>query len=105
VELLGGGLSGVGPTLLRQEGHDQGTVQMAIKVEAFRPLDDFRAMVARFSEQVKATKRAPGCNEILIPGEPEWQSKMERERTGIPLPDKTWERLRETAASVGLQWD
>ena len=42
--------------------------------------------------------------EVLIPGEPEWRSKEERERDGIPLPEKTWERLRETAEGLGVAW-
>ena len=105
VELLGGGLSGVGPTFLRQDGHDQCTVLMAVNVEAFGPLADFQEMVTGFSERIKATERAADCDEILVPGEPEWRSKAQRERTGIPLPEKTWERLRETAASVGMVWE
>jgi uncharacterized oxidoreductase len=62
-------------------------------------------MVADFGQRLKATPRAPGCAEILLPGEPEWRCKMERERTGIPLPEKTWARIAETAASLGLQWE
>jgi len=104
VELLGGGLSGVGPTMLRQDGQDQGTVLMAVNVEAFGPLDTFEGMVAEFSQRIKAIDPAPGYDEVLVPGEPERRSQAERERTGIPLPEKTWERLRETAASVGLEW-
>ena len=105
VELLGGGLSGVGPTLLRQAGQNQGTVLMAVNVEAFGPQDEFEEMVTEFSKRIKEIERAPGCDEILVPGEPERRSKVERERAGIPLPEKTWERLKETAASVGLEWE
>jgi uncharacterized oxidoreductase len=104
-ELLGGGLSGVGPTMLRQEGQNQGTVLIAINVEAFGLQEDFEEMVAAFSQRLKAIDPAPGHDEVLVPGEPERRSKAERERTGIPLPEKTWERLLETAASLGMEWD
>jgi LDH2 family malate/lactate/ureidoglycolate dehydrogenase len=102
IELLGGGLSGVGVPLQPGYRWDQGTVLVAVNIEAFQPLDAFRELVADFGRRLKATPRAAGCAEILLPGEPEWRCKAERERTGIPLPEKTWERIRETAASLGL---
>jgi len=103
VELLAGGLSGMGAALQPGYRANQGTVLVAMNIEAFQPLDEFRAMVADFARQVKATQRAPDCAEILLPGEPEWRCKAERGRTGIPLPDKTWQRIEETAASLGLR--
>jgi uncharacterized oxidoreductase len=105
VELLGGGLSGAGVSLQPGYQPSQGTVMVAINVEAFQPLDAFRRMVADFAERIKLTPRADGCQEILMPGEPEWQCKEKRERQGIEVPDKTWTRLAETAESLGVQWD
>jgi LDH2 family malate/lactate/ureidoglycolate dehydrogenase len=105
VELLAGGLSGARPGLLRDKEMDQGTLLIALHIEAFQPLDEFRQMVGDFLQRVKATPLAPGCAEILAPGEPEWRSRAERMRTGIPVPEKTWERLAETAASLGMAWD
>jgi uncharacterized oxidoreductase len=104
VELLSGGLSGSGPALSPDYQSDQGTVLIAVNVEAFQPVDEFRQMAADFASGIKATPRAPDCDEILLPGEPEWQCKAQRERDGIPLPEKTWERIGETAASLGLAW-
>jgi uncharacterized oxidoreductase len=103
IELLGGGLSGVGVPLQPGYTWDQGTVLMAVNIEVFQPLDEFRRMVADFAARLKATRRAPDCEEILLPGEPEWRCKAERERAGIPLPEKTWSRIRETAESLGLR--
>ncbi len=102
VELVGGGLSGVGIPLLPNYRWDQGTVLMAVNIDAFRPLEEFKQMVADFTERLKATPRAPGCEEILLPGELEWRSKELREREGIPLPETAWERLSETGRSLGL---
>ena len=76
---------------------------VAVNIGAFQPLDEFRTMVADFIERLKATRRAPDCEEILLPGEPEWRCRAERGRTGIPLPHKTWQRIEETAASLGLR--
>ena len=44
VELLGGGLSGAGVSLQPDYQWSQGTVMMAINVEAFQPLDAFRVV-------------------------------------------------------------
>ncbi len=74
-------------------------------VAAFRSLDGCRAKVAEFRRRVKETPRAPDCDEILMPGEPEWRSKAQRERDGIPLPEKTWTRISEAAKSVGADSD
>jgi LDH2 family malate/lactate/ureidoglycolate dehydrogenase len=104
VEMLGGGLSGVGPVFWRQEGHNQGTFMMALNVEAFGPLDEFRAMADGLREKLKAAARLPDCEEVLVPGEPERRCHAERSRTGIPVPDKTWTDFVETAASLGLTW-
>jgi uncharacterized oxidoreductase len=104
-EMLGGGLSGVGPVSWRQEGHNQGTFLLAVNVEAFGSPDEFRAMADGLTGQLKAAERLPDCDEILVPGEPERRSHAERSRSGIPVPDKTWAHFLETAASLGLTWD
>jgi LDH2 family malate/lactate/ureidoglycolate dehydrogenase len=105
VELLAGGLSGAGPALLPDYPRDQGAMLIALRIDAFQPVDAFREMAAEFSRLLKTTPRAPGCEEILLPGEPEWRSKEKRGSEGIPLPQKTWDRLQETAVSLGLEWD
>jgi uncharacterized oxidoreductase len=105
IELACSGIAGV--MFPMQPGYqwDQGTVITAVNIAAFQPLDEFRAKVAEFRRRVKETPRAPGCEEILVPGEPEWRSKARREREGIPLPERTWASLGEAAESVGYAWE
>jgi uncharacterized oxidoreductase len=105
IELACAGIAGIGFPLQPGYRWDQGTLLTAVNIEAFQPLDEFRAKVAEFRRRVKETPRAPDCDEILMPGEPEWRSKARRERDGIPLPENTWARIGEAAASVGLAWD
>ncbi len=104
IELLAGGLSGAGAALLPGYQRDQGTLLIVLRIEAFCPVAQFREMVLQFTEQLKKTPRAAGCNEILLPGEPEWRAKAARQREGIPLPDRTWDRLAEAASGLGLEW-
>ncbi len=105
IELLGGGLSGVGFPLVPGYKWDQGTILMAIRIEAFQSLEEFNRGVEEFVERLKGIPRSPDCPEILLPGEPEWRCKAQRERDGIPLPEATWDRVKETAKSLGLKWD
>ena len=104
IELIGGGLSGVGFPLLPAYRWDQGTVISIVNIEAFQPLADFRAMVADFTQRLKALPRAPGHDEIFVPGEHEWRTREVRAREGIPLPETTVDRLRAVAHSLGLEF-
>ena len=40
--------------------------------------------------------------EVLIPGEIEQRTLAERERTGLPLPERTWTDILATASKLGL---
>ncbi len=103
IELMGGGLSGAGFPLLPGYRWDQGTVLMAIDIAAFQPVAEFKTQAAAFVTQLKATPRAPGVDEILLPGEVEWRTKASRTRDGIPLPEVTWARIKEAAQRLGLR--
>jgi LDH2 family malate/lactate/ureidoglycolate dehydrogenase len=105
VELVAGGLSGAGLALLPDYQRTQGTVMIALNIAAFQPVERYQAVAGAFEESLKETPRASADDEILLPGEPEWRSKAQRERDGIPLPEKTWQRLQETAASLWVEWE
>jgi uncharacterized oxidoreductase len=100
IEAIGGALSGAGFPILPNYRWDQGTVLTAIQVEAFQSLVEFERLVAELGRQLKATPRAAGVEEILLPGEPEWRCRAQRLRDGIPLPQKTWDRLLELEESL-----
>ena len=58
---------------------------------------------AAIVEHVEATKahirtsRAPGSDEVLLPGEPESRTAQERAATGIPVDATTWPGMGEAA--------
>jgi len=37
---------------------------------------------------------------VLLPGDPERNTRMEREQNGIPLDETTWRLIQETATSL-----
>jgi LDH2 family malate/lactate/ureidoglycolate dehydrogenase len=101
IEAIGGGLSGVGFAISPGYHWDQGTLLTAIDVNAFQPLAEFEQQVTDLARRLKATPREDGVDEILMPGEVEWRSRAQRARDGIPIPQSTWDRLAQLAASLG----
>ncbi|MHB0858070.1 MAG: Ldh family oxidoreductase [Anaerolineae bacterium] len=102
IELLAGGLAGASCALLPEYVSDYPTILMAVHIEALQPLDEFRRMVDQQIEAIKATRKAPGVEEILVPGESEWSTRAARLRDGLQLPDATWQRIVQAGARVGL---
>ena len=102
IEAIGGALSGAGFPIMPNYRWDQGTLLTAIQVEAFQSLAEFERLVAELGQQLKAIPRAAGVEEILLPGEPEWRCRAQRLRDGIPLPQKTWERLLELERGLSV---
>ena len=100
IEAVSGGLSGVGFPILPNYRWDQGTVITATQVDAFQPLAEFEHLVSQLTERLKAIPRAPGVDEILVPGELEWRCRAQRAETGIPVPQITWDRLLQLGSAL-----
>jgi len=102
VELVASGLTGEGCSLFPDFEPDFATVVMAINIAAFCPPEQFRQMVDTFIATIRAGRKAPGVEEILIPGEPEWNTRAARLRDGLDLPDATWQRIVDAGAQCGM---
>ncbi len=57
----------------------------AMRIDAFRPADDFKLHMDQWIRRFKSAKTISGKTEVLIPGEPERQMELERKKNGIPL--------------------
>ena len=75
---------------------------MAIDVARFMPVEEFRARLEHLVAFMKCTPTAPGYDEVLVAGDPEWRLEEERRREGIPLGAGTWEALGKVAAKLGV---
>lgn len=82
--------------------HRQNSVVAAIDVGFFLDPDEYRALLDETIDALKTLPKAEGCEEVLMPGEPEQRVLEKRARDGIPLPPGTVEKLRETARRLGL---
>ncbi len=103
MELLGavmtGSRTGLDPDL--EPPSTNGVLIVAIDPDAFIGLEAFKQGADSLISEVKATKAEPG-KRILIPGEPEWESKKQRLRDGIPIPDETWSQIVSIAKELGV---
>ena len=60
----------------------------------------FAAEVQRFIDFVKSARKAPGFDEILMPGEIEEKNRKDREANGIEIDDTTWQTLCDSAKDL-----
>ena len=102
VEILCGLLTGLGFGIEPTGRHNDGCFLAVFKVDAFRPLADFKAEVASFARYLKDTPPAEGSAGVFYPGEIEHARETERARTGIEIDETTWAQLRRLAESHGL---
>jgi L-2-hydroxycarboxylate dehydrogenase (NAD+) len=81
-----------------QDGH----FVCAIRVEAFEDVARFKARVDAAIRQLRACRRAPDCDRIYAPGEPERLYEQRARRDGIPLTAETLANLHRVAAELGV---
>jgi len=75
---------------------------MAIDVARFMPVAEFTARLTQLVDYVKSSPPAPGYDEVMVAGDPEWRMDAERRAHGIPLGRGTWDKLAEVAARAGV---
>jgi uncharacterized oxidoreductase len=102
VEILCGLLTGLGFGQEPTGRHNDGCFMACFRVEAFRPLAQFKQEVAEFARYLKATAPAEGSSGVLYPGEIEHIREQERRANGIDVEDATWNKLRVLAKDYGL---
>jgi L-2-hydroxycarboxylate dehydrogenase (NAD+) len=109
LEILAGPLAGAAAgrevvgTLEPIEGFStKGDFVVAIDPAAFGPTGEFERRVKKFVEEIKGSRKAPGVDEILVPGEPEFRIRESRLREGIPIADEVWAELEHLAKELGV---
>jgi len=75
----------------------------AMRVDGFRPADEFKAHMDQWIERFKSAKPIDPNTPVIIPGEPEQEAELERKSTGIPLVESVVEDLRNLASQLGIQ--
>jgi LDH2 family malate/lactate/ureidoglycolate dehydrogenase len=76
----------------------------AMRIDAFRPADDFKNHVDNWIDAFKNANKIDNNQHVIIPGEPEFLLEKERLETGIPLNDKVITDLQELANKLALEF-
>jgi LDH2 family malate/lactate/ureidoglycolate dehydrogenase len=75
----------------------------AMRIDAFRPAEDFKNHMDNWITRFRAAKPAAGCEKVLIPGDPEREMEGIRMQSGIPLVDPVVEDLKNTGALFDIK--
>ncbi|MBI2864669.1 MAG: Ldh family oxidoreductase [Chloroflexi bacterium] len=104
VDILSGILSGWGPGATIK-GLKVGHFFGALRVDGFRPVDEFKEMMDDMIRAIRASPKAPGQDRIYIHGEIEFEAEEENKKKGIPLHPEVIDSLREIAGSLQIAFD
>src|SRR5271169_6310938 len=102
VEILCGLLTGLGFGVEPSGRHNDGCFMAVFKVDAFRPLAQFKTDIGEFAVYLKATRPAEGSSGVYYPGEIEHMREQDRRENGVEVEDATWYKLRTLAEGYGL---
>ncbi|MGN6640510.1 MAG: Ldh family oxidoreductase, partial [Mucilaginibacter sp.] len=75
----------------------------AMRVDGFRPVDEFKANMDKWIERFKSSKTVDPSQKVIIPGEPEVEAEADRKINGIPLVDAVANDLNGLAEKFGMQ--
>lgn len=99
--VIGGGGYGLTPYADPQKWDVSHTL-IALDVEWFMPLDDFRRRMDDFAEMCRSRALRPGFDEVLIPGEQEARRVQRKREVGVPLEDTALADLRALGKELGV---
>ncbi len=74
----------------------------AMRVDAFRPADEFKQHMDQWIRRFRAATPAAGHERVLIPGDPEREMEAERKRSGIPVVESVETELRTLGEKFGI---
>jgi LDH2 family malate/lactate/ureidoglycolate dehydrogenase len=75
----------------------------AMRVDAFRPAEDFKSHMDNWISRFRASTPAPGHENVLIPGDPERVMEAIRMKDGIPIPESLVHELNEIGKKFGVE--
>ncbi len=107
-ELLAGAIAGKETVATGNEipnGVFNNMFSIIINPRAFDDIEPIEARIIEFCESIKSGKPAAGTREVLLPGEPENQHRIDRNRDGIFVDDETMAQLMDIAGQFNSNID
>ena len=84
------------------EMENTGFYLLLIDPTRFMPLDEFKANIDRYIRMMKDSRKAPGVDEIFLPGEIEFRKFEANKKTGMSFSPALEKELSELAVSLGI---
>ena len=79
-----------------------GHLMMAINFLSLMSREEMKSRMASFYQTVKASPIWDESKEMLLPGEIEYRTSLERKKNGIPVPPKLYEELVALGREMGI---
>jgi LDH2 family malate/lactate/ureidoglycolate dehydrogenase len=108
VHILGGALAGASFSPIRNrtqkpsDPHNIGHFFLAIDPRCFRDEGAFEDDLDQVIDTLHGARRADPAQPVLVAGDPERATRVERLRDGVPVPDDLMEQLRTVAKSANV---
>jgi LDH2 family malate/lactate/ureidoglycolate dehydrogenase len=104
VEILCGVLTGT-LTALNADQDPRGHFFGAIRIDTFRPIEEFKRDMDRLIRELKSTPPIEGQDRVYTAGEIEFETAAERREHGVPLLRSVLAGLREVGELVNVPYD
>lgn len=75
---------------------------IAINIESFIDLDDFKKTTGNILRELRASAKMPGHDRIYTAGEKEYLNFLERSKSGVPINKALWDELKAVAINYEL---
>ncbi len=76
----------------------------AMRIDAFRTADEFKANMDQWIKRFRTAKTAGGYDKVLIPGDPEREMETDRMKNGIPVLEMVVEDLIKTGEKFAVSF-
>jgi LDH2 family malate/lactate/ureidoglycolate dehydrogenase len=73
-----------------------------MRIDAFRPAEEFKQHMDKWIERFREAKTAEGFEKVIIPGDPEREMEAVRMKEGIPLLGPVVDDLNSLAEKFGI---
>lgn len=75
----------------------------AMRIDAFRPAEEFKMHMDNWIKRFRKAKPAEGYEKVLIPGDPEREMETIRMKEGIPIVESVMEDLKIVGEKMGVK--
>ncbi len=92
------------PMPAQQPGKGIGHFLGAMRIDAFRPAQDFKDNMDHWIKGFRNATPMPGQEKVLVPGDPERETEVIRRANGISLPESVTNDMDQLAIQFGLSY-